>query len=172
MLGWQTAVASLAYLGGTIIQGLIVLNYPDYNFQRWHGTLLFYAIIAVNVIGNTLLAKYLPVLEGIFLFLHVAGFLGVLIPLVRLAPHVPASDVFAQFLNQGGWSSDGLSFFVGIVTSVFAFIGRSFRPVHWKISVLTRIGADAACHLGMSSEHALIVLPSVFRWLSLSVVAD
>ncbi|KAI9840833.1 MAG: hypothetical protein M1838_003892, partial [Thelocarpon superellum] len=142
MLGWQTAVASLAYLGGTIIQGLIVLNYPDYNFQRWHGTLLFYAIIAVNVIGNTLLAKYLPVLEGIFLFLHVAGFLGVLIPLVRLAPHVPASDVFAQFLNQGGWSSDGLSFFVGIVTSVFAFIG-----------------ADAACHLAEEIENAAVIVP-------------
>jgi len=41
VLAWQADLASCAYLGGTIIQGLMVLNYPDYDFQRWHARLSF-----------------------------------------------------------------------------------------------------------------------------------
>ncbi|KAH2134422.1 hypothetical protein KXV35_008210 [Aspergillus fumigatus] len=36
--GWQCAIVSIAFLAGTIIQGLVVLNDPTYEFQRWHGT--------------------------------------------------------------------------------------------------------------------------------------
>ena len=36
VLAWQADLASCAYLGGTIIQGLAVLNYPSYEFQHWH----------------------------------------------------------------------------------------------------------------------------------------
>jgi hypothetical protein len=43
-MGWQCAIVSIAYLAGTIIQGLLVLNNPDYDVQRWHGTLLVIAI--------------------------------------------------------------------------------------------------------------------------------
>lgn len=38
MLGWQALQASIAFQAGTIIQGLLVLNYPDtYVYERWHG---------------------------------------------------------------------------------------------------------------------------------------
>ena len=36
VLAWIADLASCAYLAGTIIQGLAVLNYPGYDFQRWH----------------------------------------------------------------------------------------------------------------------------------------
>lgn len=39
VLGWQADLASVAYLGGTIIQGLASLNYPDYEVQRWQASL-------------------------------------------------------------------------------------------------------------------------------------
>lgn len=35
VLGWQADLASAAYLGGTIIQGLAALNYPEYAVERW-----------------------------------------------------------------------------------------------------------------------------------------
>ena len=123
-LGWQSATASSAFLGGTMIQGLIVLNNPDYEPQRWQGTLLFYAMILVAVIFNTWLVRYLPKIEGLVLIIHIAGFFGVLIPLVYLAPHGSSKDVFTQFVNGGGWSTQGLSFFVGIVTGVYSFLGQ------------------------------------------------
>ena len=44
-------------------------------------------------------------------------------------------DVFTRFENGGGWSSQRLSFFVGLVTGVYAFLG-----------------ADSACHMGMTTE--------------------
>ena len=107
-----------------MIQGLLVLNYTTYVFQRWHGTLLFYAIVALSLFVNTFLARVLPKIEAIVLVIHVLGFICVLIPLVDLAPHRTAKEVFVMFQNSGGWSSDGLSFFVGLSTSMFAFIGR------------------------------------------------
>jgi choline transport protein len=114
----------VAFLGATIIQGLIILNQPTYAPTRWQGTLLYYAVLACMVFINTFLARWLPKIEGIFLCFHIIGFFAVLIPLVYLGPHGSAKDVFATFINGGNWSSDGLSFFVGIIASVYTFTGN------------------------------------------------
>lgn len=106
-----------------MLQGLIVLNYPDYVYERYHGTLLLYAIMLFSLIFNTILAKQLPNVESAMLVLHVIGFFAILIPLTILAPHGSAHDVFAVFSNSGGFQTEGVSFFVGIITSVFAFVG-------------------------------------------------
>ncbi|KAL9023162.1 MAG: hypothetical protein Q9196_007359 [Gyalolechia fulgens] len=90
------------------------MNNPDYNFQRWHGTLLFWAVILVGVLVNTVMLSLLPKIESVILILHVLGFFAILIPLVYMAPHGTASDVFTVFVNGGGWKTTGLSFFVGI----------------------------------------------------------
>ena len=123
MIGWQTGLASIAFIAGTLIQGLIVLNNPDYIFERWQGTLLVIAIISFAVVFNTLLAKRLPMIEGMVLILHLLGFFGVLIPLWVLAPRNPASMVFTSFENLGGWNTQGLSFMVGLLTSVYGLLG-------------------------------------------------
>lgn len=106
-----------------MIQGLAVLNYPDYSYERWHGTLIFYAIMLLATIFNTVLASQLPLIESTILVIHIIGFFALLIPLVVLAPHGTAHDVFAQFLNGGGYKTQGLSFFVGVTGAVFAFVG-------------------------------------------------
>jgi hypothetical protein len=54
-----------------------------------------------------------------------------------------AKDVFTQFMNQGGWSSQGLSFFVGLIGSVFAFVGGD-AAVHVSQPVLSH--EKAATH--------------------------
>ena len=123
LISWQAGLAAGAFLGGTMIQGLLVLNHPSYDFQRWHGTLIFYAAIFISLFTNTYLARQLPKIEAMVLMLHILGFFAVLIPLVYLAPHSTARDVFAMLKNLGGWSSDGLSFFVGLTSSMFPFIG-------------------------------------------------
>lgn len=113
VLGWQVGLASLAFLVGTMIQGLLVLNKPDYVFENWHGTLLVIAITAFCIIFNTFLAKKLPMVEGLILIVHVLGFFAVLIPLWVLGPRGDPKQVFTEFLNLGGWQTDGLSFMVG-----------------------------------------------------------
>ena len=127
IVAWQACLASAAYLGGTIIQGLLVLNYPNYVFERYQGTLLLYAVMALAVFFNTYLAKHLPKVEGAILIIHVVGFFAILITMTYLAPHGSPKDVFATFLKDGGYESMGLSFFVGIITTVFAFLGKPPR---------------------------------------------
>ena len=106
-----------------MIQGLIVLNHQAYRYQRWHGTLLFYAVIAVSLFINTYLARVLPAIESAILVMHILGFFAILITIVHLTSHKSAKEVFATFGNSAGWSSDGLSFLIGLSAGMFAFIG-------------------------------------------------
>jgi choline transport protein len=147
VLAWQAIVASASFLTGTIIQGLIVLNYPDYGFQRWHGTLLLYAVIAIAVVFNTLLARFLPQIENAILVLHLGGFFLILIPVVVLASHSDAATVFTSFENQGDFQTQGLSFFVGIISAVFA-----------------SLGADGAVHMSEEIRNASTVVPQSMMW--------
>ena len=125
VIGWQATLASGSFLAGTMIQGLLVLNYPSYGFQRWHGTLLFYAVLLITLFVNTYLARQLPNIESMVLIIHVMGFFAILVPLLYLAPHSTAKEVFATFSDSGEWGSNGLSFFIGLSTSMFAFLGKS-----------------------------------------------
>lgn len=121
--GWQCAITSITYLAGTVIQGLIVLNAPNYVFESWHGTLLVIAVACLAILFNTVLAKRLPMVEGLLLVLHVLGLFAIIITLWVLAPTANASDVFTQFTNAGGWNSDGTSFMVGLLSPIISMIG-------------------------------------------------
>ena len=53
VLGYQIGVTISAFLAGTIIQGLIVLNHPEtYEYQRWHGTLIAICITVLVALFN------------------------------------------------------------------------------------------------------------------------
>ena len=117
-------MAGTAYVAGTLIQGLLTWNHPSYDYQRWHGTLLFYAVLAFALFVNTYLRRLLPQIESIMLLFHVLGFFGILIPLVYLAPHQPANEVFTAFSNVGDWNTTTLSFFVGLITAMVSVPGR------------------------------------------------
>ena len=141
-------MAATAYVSGTLVQGLLILNYPDYGYERWHGTLLFYAALAFALFVNTFLARLLPQIETLILVFHILGFFGLLIPLVHLSPHQSAKEVFTHFVNLGGWSTTGLSFFVGLVTAADAFPGEcTIRAACTPFSPFI-IGLDAADHIG------------------------
>lgn len=127
--GWQASTAGCAYFSGTMLQGLIVLTNPDYKPERWQGTLIIWACLVFAVSVNVGVNWLLPRFENAVLMLHVVGFFAVLIPLVVLGPHEPASDVFGTWLNEGDWSTQSLSFFVGILGDAFAFLGK-FNLLH------------------------------------------
>ena len=123
ILAWIATISTGALLSATMIQGLLVLNYESYTFERWHGTLLGWAVVLVSVFFNTVIGMVLPKVEGAFLILHILGFFAILIPLVYYGPHGTTSDVFGVYLNEGGWSSYGLSFMVGTLGLAFSFVG-------------------------------------------------
>jgi choline transport protein len=123
VLGWQTGAANTAFLAGTQIQGLLVLNYPDYVFQRYQGTLLVFAVSAFSVFFNTFLAKKLPLIEGIVLVVHIFGFFGIMVPLWVLGPRSYAKAVFTQFNDYGDWGNNGVSALVGLLAAMIPLLG-------------------------------------------------
>ena len=147
VLGWQTGLASLAFLVGTMIQGLLVLDNSDYVFKNWHGTLLVIAITAFCIIFNTFLARKLPMVEVVVLVIHLLGFFAILIPLWVLAQRSSPSRVFTEFLNLGGWSTTGLAFIVGLLSPVYTLI----RP-------------DSTVHMSEEVRDASLVLPNAIMW--------
>ncbi len=71
ILAWQATNASAAFLAATMIQGLIIFNYPTYAPERWHGTLMTIAIAGLAVLGCTLGKVLLPLWESLAGSLHV-----------------------------------------------------------------------------------------------------
>ncbi|KAJ5246259.1 choline transport protein [Penicillium chermesinum] len=143
VIGWQATYATSCYLCGSLIQGLIILTQKDYVPHNWHATLLFWAValfaVGINCVGGRLLPRF----EGFILILHVLGFFAILIPLTYMADHGTAKEVFTQFLNLGGFPTQGLSFFVGLVGCVFAFAG-----------------GDAAVHMSEEITNAAVAVPT------------
>jgi len=127
LISWQALCAAAAYVAGTLVQGLLVLNYPSYNYQRWHGALLLYAVVFLALFVNTYLGRFLPQIEAMMLLFHILGFFGILIPLVYLSPHQRAEFVFTDFLNLGDWNSKVLAFFVGLISAMNSSPGKSKR---------------------------------------------
>lgn len=139
---WQAALASGLFSGASLLQGMLVLNGTTSSVVRWQETLLCFALLFLAVFINTVVSRFLAKLEGLLLVIHVLGVFAIIIPLIYLAPHKTASEVFGTFVNEGGWSSQGLSFMVGMNTAAFAFCG-----------------ADGVAHMSEETENAARIVP-------------
>ncbi|KAE8138541.1 putative amino acid permease [Aspergillus pseudotamarii] len=142
VFAWQSAFASIALLSGTEIQGAATLTFKNYQSEPYHGTLILWACVLVALAVNAIGGKLLPCLENLVFVLHLVGFLAILITLTYMADHKSAKEVFTTWTNQGGWSSNGIVFFIGMQGSVFAFSG-----------------GDAAVHMAEEVQHASVVIP-------------
>ena len=142
VLGWQSGVAGQSFAVASQIQGMILLNNPDYAPKPWHATLLAIAVVSVAIFFNTYLARKLPMIEGGILLFHVFGFFAVMIPLWVLAPRHSSTDVWTSFTQTGGWPSMGVALLVGISGPVNALIGP-----------------DSAVHMSEEIKDASRVLP-------------
>lgn len=120
-MAWVATVATECLFAGTILQGLLVLDHPDYEGQLWQGTLLAWLVTTVCVFVNAVLPGMLPKFEIFIIVFHLAGFVAIVAVLWHFAPHSSAHFVFATSLNQGGWSSQGLSYCVGFLGNVSLF---------------------------------------------------
>ena len=119
----MAGTTATTFFVSSLIQALIVLNNPGYDAIGWQGTMIFWAVLLVCVAMNTVFSKALPTIEIMVLVLHILGFFAIIVPLLYLAPRSSAKSVFTTFQNAGGWSSQTLSFFVGLNGVAVAFVG-------------------------------------------------
>lgn len=143
-MAWIATVATETIFAGTILQGLIILDHENsYMPQNWHGTLMAWLVVAVAIFVNAVIPGALPRLEVFIIVFHIAGFIAIVSVLwVFATPKNSAHFVFATSLNEGGWSTQGLSYCVG-------FLGN----------VATFVGADASVHLAEEVENAARNIP-------------
>lgn len=141
-MAWQSLALSVGYIIATVLQGIVVLANPSYIPLPWHTVLINWAASLFAVIINSTTGQILAKFEGLILILHIAGLFGVLIPMVYFSPHNPPSVVFMSFISEGGWATQGLSFFVG-----FPGIAASL------------LGADCAVHMCEEIQSASLVVP-------------
>lgn len=146
-LGWLASVASSVFVVTTLIEVLIDVTNPSFAFPNWQYTLLMLAFLVLTIFLNTWGARVLPMLETISLFGHIGGFIITLIPLWVLAPKNPAHAVFAEVVNNGGWSNTGTSCLVAQVTVLYC-----------------NLGSDCAVHISEEVEDASLVVPRCMWW--------
>ncbi|KAJ5727176.1 hypothetical protein N7493_004996 [Penicillium malachiteum] len=148
LIGWLTCLAWIATIAtetiflGTMIEGLITLNNPEFAQKRWQNTLLAWASVAGTFFMNVVVPNALPRFEIVILVLHLAGFIAITATLLAMSPKRSARFVFQTSLNEGGWPSQGLSYCVG-------FIGN----------IATFVGADASVHMAEEVANAAVVIP-------------
>lgn len=80
---------------------------------------LVYSLV-VNAWGSRLLSG-ISLGSGI---LHVAGFVVIVCVLgVMSSPKHTATYVFLETSNTSGWQSDGISWLIGLISTVYPFLG-------------------------------------------------
>lgn len=94
------------------------------------------------VFFNTVLAHRLPLVEGLILFIHVFGFIGIFVTLLALSPKAPHQAVWSTFYDPG-WNNAGLSTLIGGLVAATAPLlgadaaGKSAHGPH-KYASLTK----------------------------------
>jgi hypothetical protein len=59
-----------------MIQGLLTLNQESYEAQRWQGSLIYWALVAMGAVINTWGSRLLSFAEGASLIVHVMAFVA------------------------------------------------------------------------------------------------
>jgi len=80
------------FLAGATMQGLLVVNKPEYVPEPYQGYLFAVMIVTVGVLTNTFAARWLPRLEGIIFIVFVLAFLAFMIVLWVLPPRLSAGE--------------------------------------------------------------------------------
>ncbi|KAH1274549.1 hypothetical protein KXX16_005771 [Aspergillus fumigatus] len=112
--GWVAFTASAPFLAATMIQGLVVLNYEEYQAKRWHGTLIYWALLAISAVVNIWGARLISLIENASSLIHLAAFVAEFVVIWVCAPTKhSASFVFTLFRNESGWSSNGVAWSIG-----------------------------------------------------------
>ncbi|MCJ1479323.1 hypothetical protein MMC13_008008 [Lambiella insularis] len=113
--------ASVALGTASAAVGCYQLAHPDFVILPWH---VFVAYECVNVfcfIFNCY-GRILPSVASTALYTSLISFFVTLIVVPARAPtHQEAAFVFANFVNNTGWASNGIAFIVGLINTNYAF---------------------------------------------------
>ena len=108
-----------------MIQSLVQFNHESYISERWHGTMIYWAIVLLATLVSVFSNKMLPLIQNLTLLFHVVAFVIVLVVICTVSPtrHTTAF-VFTESMNNSGWSNDGVAWCIGMLSSCYVLIGK------------------------------------------------
>ncbi|KAF2190091.1 amino acid transporter [Zopfia rhizophila CBS 207.26] len=145
VFAWQATITSLTFLMSAQLQGLIILNYPSYTFERWHTTLIMWLVILVTYIVNVWGIKLLPMFELFSGAMHILLFVVLFIVMLAMGRNASADFVFTGFINETGWSNNGVAWFIGLLPCIWCIVE----------------GFDGAIHLSEETSKSAHTIPKV-----------
>ena len=101
-LCWQSFIASGGMFSAQLLMALVQLQNPDFVVQNWYTSLSCILIATLVACFNIVGATKLALAEKIFVCLHVASFIIVLVTLAVTSPKTNAKEVFLTFSDNGG----------------------------------------------------------------------
>lgn len=102
----------------------MITNYTDYIPERWHLTLIIFAILIVEGLMNMYTFQLIPWIELLAGILHVVLFIIFLALFVALAPRHTPEYVFLTTQAQSGWNNPFVSWNIGLLTPTWGFVGQ------------------------------------------------
>ncbi|KFY92623.1 hypothetical protein V500_04120 [Pseudogymnoascus sp. VKM F-4518 (FW-2643)] len=137
MMGWLTNCAWMCVCAASclypaqLLAALIQVAHPDVVIEPWHTYLLYLAVALMGLVTNLpkafhcveyLMSASVILINGTAIFLFVSL-------LVLAKPKASAETVFVDVVNESGWSSNGVVFFLSLIPGLAA-LGGLDNAVH------------------------------------------
>lgn len=150
ILGQVAGVASTEFALSRMIWAAVNVRY-DGAYEVTDAKLvgLFIALLAVHGLLNSMPTRYLAASTQYFVFVNLGGVVIICIVLLAMTDNKNSAEyTFTSVINETGWSSNGFSFLLGLLS------------VQW-----TMTDYDAAAHISEEVRRASIAAP-VAIWVA------
>ncbi|KAE8389566.1 amino acid/polyamine transporter I [Aspergillus alliaceus] len=144
MLAWIAICTGIALIPAQLILGIVLFYNSDYHSQPWHYFLIYQSVNGLVLLYNITLLKKSLWFHDICFVINLTSFVAIIVTcLARSAAlYQPSDMVWATFLNDSGWSSDGVAFLTGLVSPNYMYAG-----------------IDGALHLAEECRNAATAVP-------------
>lgn len=134
MQGWITTFAwicsctSNPAILANMITSLVTFNHPGYTPQRWHVTLIMWALTLIPLVANFWLPRFINFLETAGAICHVAFFIASTVTLAAMAEKSSSSYVFSTLTNDvSGWTNPTVAWGIGLLTVTYPLTGTYMK---------------------------------------------
>lgn len=106
-------------------------NYPSYEPEGWHGTLLVFAVLFLPLLVNIFARRLLAPVEVLSGVIHILSYPVIMVVMIVLGQRHTNEFVWTEFVtDQSGWHNKGVIYSIGLLTAAFTLSSQSFLPIH------------------------------------------
>ena len=126
---WIAITAGTANVVGNIITTLVTVQHPNYVSKDWHIVLIMHGFLITLGLINQFAFWIIPWVEMAAGILHVVLFVVFAAVLTTMGQRHSTDFVFFTKANASGWTSDFVSFNLGIILLIWGFVGKDTPSV-------------------------------------------